>query len=82
MVGHTNVGHVVAGGHGGAVGHSGHSSMTGSSQIGQMSQHESHSSHSTGGLGVHMVTGHTGQGLTVDVVVAVREVVVEITDTF
>jgi hypothetical protein len=31
---------------------------------------------------VQTVTGHTGQGLTVDVVVAVREVVVEITETF
>ena len=71
----------MTGGHGGADGQSGHSSTTGSSQTGHSVQHESHSSHLTGGFGVQVVTGQTGQGMTVDVVVAVREVVVEITDS-
>ena len=80
-VGHNSVGQVITGGHGKAVGHSRHSSTIGSSQSGQSSQHESQSSHLTGGSGIQVVTGQTGQGMTVDVVVAVREVVVDITDS-
>ena len=77
-VGHNNVGQVITGGHGKAVGHSRHSSTFGSSQSGQSSQHESHL---IGGSGIQVVTGQTGQGMTVDVVVAVREVVVDINDS-
>ena len=80
-VGRDSVGQVIAGGHGKAVGHSRHPSTIGSSQSGQSSQHESQSSHLTGGSGIQVVTGQTGQGMTVDVVVAVREVVVDINDS-